>query len=146
MVERCFIDDLNIYRPSTTTADLSVKLGCNLFQASLLEMRGITLDSAVSETDSWLNPDMEKILDALDLGIASPEAVALMRNLSSNSEVLVYGDYDVDGISSTAIATEIAMAKGASVRYYIPHRFSKGYGLHTDIAQIIVKRKILENV
>lgn len=141
MVERCFIDDLNIYRPSTTTADLSVKLGCNLFQASLLEMRGITLDSAVSETDSWLNPDMEKILDALDLGIASPEAVALMRNLSSNSEVLVYGDYDVDGISSTAIATEIAMAKGASVRYYIPHRFSKGYGLHTDIAQIIVKRK-----
>ncbi len=141
MVERCFVDDLNIVRPSTTTADLSVKLGCNLFQAALLEMRGITVDSSVSEIESWLNPNMEKLLETLNLGTDSSEAVALMRNLSSRSEVLVYGDYDVDGISSTAIATEIAMTKGASVRYYIPHRFSKGYGLHTDIAQNIAKRK-----
>lgn len=141
MVVRCSKNELNIYVPSQTASDLSVKLGCNLFQAALLEMRGITVESSLIEIDKWLNPNMEEILASLDLGASNALAVEIFRNLSESSEVMVYGDYDVDGISSTTIAIELAMAKGASVKYFIPHRFNQGYGVHIDIAQTIASRK-----
>lgn len=138
---RCSKNELNIYVPSQSAADLSVKLDCTLFQAALLEMRGITSDTSITEVNEWLKPNMEKMLALLDLGASNSIASELIRNISEDSEILVYGDYDVDGISSTTIAIELAMAKGATVKYFIPHRFNQGYGLHIDIARTIAKRK-----
>lgn len=120
---------------------MSSKFGCSLFQAALLELRGVSCDDSFSVVNSWLNPDMESMIAGLDLGASSNAAVNMIKNLDSSSDVLVYGDYDVDGISSTTLAMEIVMAKRANVRYFIPHRFNQGYGLHLDMAHIIAKRK-----
>ena len=141
MVVRCPREDLNIYTPGKMTSELSLKFGCTAFQAALLEMRGLTPDSSRFEAEGWLSPDMSKLLSMLDLGASNLKAADIIRSLSENSDVVVYGDYDVDGISSTTLAMEMVLAKRARVRYFIPHRFNQGYGLHVEVAQSIAKRK-----
>lgn len=141
MVVRCFKNELNIYKPGQAAVDMSARLGCTLFQAALLEMRGLTAGTSRAEIDSWLSPDMSRILESLDLGASNSVAVDIFRGLNEDSDVVVYGDYDVDGISATTLAIEMALSKRAHVRYFIPHRFNQGYGVHAEVAQNIARRK-----
>lgn len=65
------------------------------------------------------------------LGIT--EAMARIRFAVQNGEpVAVYGDYDVDGVTATALLTEVLQTIGAQVRGYIPNRFEEGYGLNKE--------------
>ncbi len=141
LVVFCSKNELNICRPGKTAANIAARLDCTLFQAALLEMRGITEDTSDLVINNWISPDMESMLASLDLGENNSVAVEVFRRLNENSDVVVYGDYDVDGISATALAVEMALHRKASVRYFIPHRFNQGYGLHCDIASGIAKRK-----
>lgn len=141
MVVICSKDEFNIYRPGQTATDIASRLDCSLFQAALLEMRGVTSETSDSIINSWLSPNMESMLERLDLGATNSVAVDVFRSLNEKSDVVVYGDYDVDGITATALAVEMVMQRKASVRYFIPHRFNQGYGLHSDVAMSIVKRK-----
>ncbi|MEO8354328.1 MAG: DHH family phosphoesterase, partial [Chloroflexota bacterium] len=49
-----------------------------------------------------------------------------------NEPVAIYGDYDVDGVTATALLVDALKGLGANVRHYIPNRFDEGYGLNTD--------------
>jgi single-stranded-DNA-specific exonuclease len=61
------------------------------------------------------------------------EAVSRIRRAIRVKEpIVIYGDFDVDGITATAVLTETLESLGARVRPYIPNRFSEGYGLHKD--------------
>jgi single-stranded-DNA-specific exonuclease len=61
------------------------------------------------------------------------EAVArLHRALKSGEIIAIYGDYDVDGVTATALMTQTLAALGGKVRHYIPNRFDEGYGLNID--------------
>ena len=103
-------------------------------------MRGLTADVMPREVENWLSPHLPRLLEKLDLGAENNRAAELVRGLTPTSNVVVYGDYDVDGISATAIAMELALVRGAHVRYFIPHRFNQGYGLHKEVATTIAKR------
>lgn len=141
MVVRCLKSELNIYKPGTSAVDISTRLGCTLLQAALLEMRGLNAESKDSEISNWVSPDMDKILETLNLGATNTYAANIFRGLNADSNVIVYGDYDVDGISATALAMEMVLSKNAKVKYFIPHRYNQGYGLHSEVAQNIAKRK-----
>ncbi len=52
--------------------------------------------------------------------------------IRAGRRIVVYGDYDVDGITGTAILRQCIQLLGGDVRYYIPHRIDEGYGLHED--------------
>jgi len=52
--------------------------------------------------------------------------------LDNNEPIAIYGDYDVDGVTATALLVEALQKLGASVRSYIPNRFDEGYGLNKD--------------
>jgi len=52
--------------------------------------------------------------------------------LDHNEPIAIYGDYDVDGVTATALLVEALQKLGASVRGYIPNRFDEGYGLNKD--------------
>jgi len=52
--------------------------------------------------------------------------------LENNEPIAIYGDYDVDGVTSTALLVQVLEAYGANVRGYIPNRFDEGYGLNLD--------------
>lgn len=80
--------------------------------------------------DPFLLPDMDK-------------AVARINSAITNKErVLIYGDYDVDGISSVAALYLYLSEKGADVCYYIPERLSEGYGLNNEATDKFAKAGI----
>jgi single-stranded-DNA-specific exonuclease len=62
-----------------------------------------------------------------------PEAVARLRRAIHAGELIaVYGDYDADGVTATALAIQTLAALGGKVRHYIPNRFDEGYGLNVN--------------
>lgn len=82
--------------------------------------------------------EIEAFLDAEHRPLPDPSALFGMERLverirtavAQNRSILVYGDYDTDGICATAIMVRALRALGASVSYYIPDRNTEGYGLH----------------
>jgi single-stranded-DNA-specific exonuclease len=70
-----------------------------------------------------------------------PEAVErLSQAIAKQEPVAVYGDYDADGVTATALMMQILTALGADVRSYIPHRFDEGYGLNNEaLAELVAQ-------
>ncbi|MDZ4227673.1 MAG: single-stranded-DNA-specific exonuclease RecJ [Candidatus Levybacteria bacterium] len=95
----------------------------------LLENRRVKTKKEIEE---FLNPKLETVTTA-DVGIDKKQlkkAIARIKLAIKNKEqVVVFGDYDVDGISGTAILWETLNLLGAKVMPYIPHRIDEGYGL-----------------
>ncbi len=105
---------------------LSAALNVNMTIARLLVQRNIkTFNEAkaffrprLSDLhDPFLMKDMEKAVARLDLAIANQE------------KVLIYGDYDVDGTTSVALMYSFLKARIAQIEYYIPDRYTEGYGI-----------------
>ena len=131
MLPTCLMSDLKIYQPGDYTRRLADELSCSPLTAGVLEM--LKGDSDIASLREWIHPDFVKQMNSLNLGEASKNAKALWNSKSSFGNVLVYGDYDTDGISSTVLAMEIFRNKAAQVRYFIPRRDVHGYGLNAGI-------------
>lgn len=82
------------------------------------------------EGRQFLNGSLEHSHDPyLMQGMA--EAVPRIRKaLEDQEHILIYGDYDADGVSSTSLMIHLMRHLGASYDIYIPHRSNEGYGLH----------------
>ena len=131
MIPNCSLSDLNIYQPNSRTDRLAQELSCSPLAAGVLDMlKGSENTFSLRE---WIHPDFPRLIDTLDLGQASKTAKSLWDSKSSFGNVLVYGDYDTDGISSTVLAMEIFRNKATQVRYFIPRRDVHGYGLNAEI-------------
>lgn len=62
---------------------------------------------------------------------AKKAAKLVVEAIKSGKRIVIYGDYDVDGITSTVLMYKFLLLLGANVKYYIPHRLEDGYGLNT---------------
>ena len=83
---------------------------------------------AKKELDKFLNPTIEQILNvqATDLKKAVNRVEKALKN---KEKVIVYSDYDADGICASAIVWETLFALGVNIMPYVPHRIKEGYGL-----------------
>ncbi|WP_410772534.1 single-stranded-DNA-specific exonuclease RecJ [Fontibacillus sp. BL9] len=108
-------------------ARLAQQLDIPPLLAALMVTRGMEDPQAASR---FLKGTMEDLHDPYLLsGMA--EAVPRIRQAVDNRErILVYGDYDADGVSSTALMIHLMRHLQADFEYYIPHRSKEGYGLH----------------
>ncbi|HSF70004.1 MAG TPA: DHH family phosphoesterase, partial [Nitrospira sp.] len=113
-------------------AALAQALSISSATASLLLARGVTTpDQAtawitpVRSHDPFLIPDMELAVDRLH------------RAMNRRERVCFYGDYDVDGMSATAIYLSFFRGLGAELRAYVPHRLREGYGLNEHAIQTL---------
>ncbi len=97
--------------------------------ASVLASRGVlTTEQALSQLNSCGEmlhdpfgiPDMDRAVDRIRQAIQAQE------------HVLIYGDYDVDGITSTSLYVEFFRARGLDVAFQLPNRFRDGYGFNMD--------------
>ncbi len=99
------------------------------FLAMLLEIRGLTdrageiLYDDVPLSDPFLMKDMDKAVERIRRAIDNFERIA------------VYGDYDADGVTSTAMLYTYLEARGADVLYYIPQREGEGYGMNAGAVE-----------
>ncbi|HNO95581.1 MAG TPA: DHH family phosphoesterase, partial [Anaerolineales bacterium] len=73
-----------------------------------------------SNTDPFQIADMQVAIERIRYALANNEPIA------------IYGDYDVDGVTATALLVETLKKLGADVRGYIPNRFDEGYGLNNN--------------
>lgn len=97
--------------------------------AILLANRGLTKKT---EIESFLFPDLSKITQksvGIDLDQLQIAVKRIKKAIKSNEKIIVYGDYDVDGITGTAILWESLYKNYKNVFPYIPDRFGEGYGL-----------------
>jgi single-stranded-DNA-specific exonuclease len=94
--------------------------------ARLLCRRGIA-DSATARR--FLSPSRGDLGDPFRLRDADRAVERLDAAISSGEQILVHGDYDVDGTTATALNVRVLRELGAKVDYFIPHRIADGYGL-----------------
>ncbi len=102
--------------------------------AQVLLLRGVTSASGIrgflSPRFNELHPP-EATPGALDAG------AHLARAVRENRKIVIYGDYDVDGITATAILWRVLRVAGADVDYYLPSRLEEGYGVNAEALQTI---------
>ena len=112
--------------------------------SGLLRARGITTDG---EADRFLHPSPEGLHDPFLLP-GMEKTVELLRGAISRGEtILVYGDYDADGVCAASILMETLHEEGASLAYRIPSRHSEGYGLNAGaVREIAGKAQLLITV
>ena len=64
----------------------------------------------------------------------------LIAAVRDRRPIVVYGDYDADGITGTALLYECLTLLGGQASYYVPHRIDEGYGLHDDALRTLAER------
>lgn len=129
----CSIDHINRVSVDLHASDLADKLGCSGLVAVVLRSKSFPDLDGMSR---WMKHDLEDSLRDLDLGPGSKEAAQEWSRSVPGRKVLVYGDYDVDGVASAALAVEMARKSGAKlVHYYLPHRQKEGYGVHLNVVK-----------
>lgn len=95
----------------------------------LLHERNIETEE---EMNDFLKPKIE-LLHAPNLFSQMDEAVERIHQaIDSQEQIMIYGDYDADGVSSTTLLYETLLESHALVSFYIPNRFTEGYGLNNE--------------
>lgn len=115
--------------PWARRQEAAARFGTSPLIAQLLHNRGIDDPSAARR---FLNPQL-KDLYAPDRMPGVGRAAGLLADaVREGQRIVIYGDYDVDGITATAILWHALRVLGATVDFYVPHRMEEGYGLNAD--------------
>ena len=108
---------------------LAAVLGVAPIVASLLIARGYGNQESAH---SFLNPSLEQLHDPYLMRGMSDAVQRLLQAIDNQEPILIYGDYDVDGTTGTAVLLRALRMLGATAGYHVPHRFTKGYGIRQD--------------
>lgn len=126
MLPLCDADSLDLFVPDSSLAGNAGRWGCSPLTAA------VTMAAGLSEPP--LPQGLGALIRGLDLGSAQRAMTELWRRVVPGASVLVYGDYDVDGVSSASLALHLLRASGAARQsWYIPHRADEGYGFHPSV-------------
>ena len=94
----------------------------------IIKLRGI----GDEELEEFLSPKPRLAYDPFLLSNMRDGVDLLLKNIDEGKNIIIYGDYDVDGITSTALLMKVLSCLTDKVSYYIPSRIDEGYGLHRD--------------
>jgi single-stranded-DNA-specific exonuclease len=123
---------------SACIAALQRAAGIPAVVAQLLVCRGVT-DAAVAR--DFLDPKLSALRDPALLPGCSEAARRIHAAVTAGRRILVYGDYDVDGMTGTAILWLCLKLLGGEVGYYVPHRIDEGYGLNAEAIRTLAADK-----
>ena len=112
--------DINIIK------HLSAALNVNMVIANLLAQRGIT---NYAEAQSFFRPKLTDLHDPFLMKDMDKAVARLDQAINNQENVLIYGDYDVDGTTSVAMMYQFLRTRLQNLDYYIPDRYSEGYGI-----------------
>ncbi len=118
---------------------LSDSLNVSSIVAHLLLQRGIT---NFYEAKSFFRPSLESLHDPFLMNGMQEATQRVIRALTTNEKICVYGDYDVDGTCSAALMYLFLKELGANVETYIPNRITEGYGVSITSIDILKERGI----
>lgn len=121
----------------TVVAQICNALSCSHFFARVLINRGY---DTPEKAKAFLNIDHIEIPDPYLFRDMKAVVDRICRAIIEGQKMTVYGDYDVDGITSTGLLVEALRDLGGTVDYYIPSRFTEGYGVNSKAIQSIASR------
>lgn len=104
------------------------------FLRQLLYNRGI---QTATEAHAFMDAETVALTDPLLLRDMDVSISLIQDALSSGEKIAVYGDYDVDGVTASALLFEFFQALGNTPRVYIPNRFDEGYGLNLEAINLL---------
>lgn len=107
--------------------------------AAVLHTRGLTDPGAARR---FLTLDEALLEDPLMLADMPQAVMRLTRAIAAKETVAVYGDYDVDGITSSCMLTDYLRSKGLPCEIYIPNRLDEGYGVNVDAIQELYEKGV----
>ena len=105
---------------------LAQELGIDSFLAGLLVQRGI---DAFAKAKSFFRPDLNELHDPFLMKDMDLAVKRIQEAIGNNENILVYGDYDVDGTTSVALMSTFVLSFYDRVATYIPDRYEEGYGV-----------------
>lgn len=108
---------------------LRKELKLSRLTASLLCARGI---SDVRSAREFLSPSLEQLCDPFLFADMADAVSAVRHTISTKGKICIYGDYDADGISASAILYKTLSQMGARVEVFLPNRLEHGYGLSME--------------
>lgn len=116
------------YKPVDEDAvrSLSAEGGFNPLLARILVLRGL---SDAAEAKRFLDPRLADLADPMGLRGMAEAVDRILRGVDAEETICVWGDYDVDGVTSTALLASFFRELGIPLRTFIPDRFRDGYGL-----------------
>lgn len=86
----------------------------------------------VEAAQRFLNPQLRQLGDPFALPGMLPAVERILKAIDAQERIVIYGDYDVDGVTSSALLGRVLRSAGATVANFLPHRMEEGYGLSAD--------------
>lgn len=118
---------------------LAASLNISTITSQLLINRGI---SDIQQAERFLSSTLSDIRSPLGMKGMKEGVERVLKALHNKEKIAIYGDYDVDGITSTSILLMFLKSAGANVSYYIPERIAEGYGLNADAISKLAERGV----
>lgn len=109
---------------------LSKELGVSYILSKLLIGRGIT---SKEKADSFMKKDFTVFHSPFLMKDVEKGAKIIIDSINKNEKILIWGDYDVDGVTSVTVLLKYIRSLGGSCDYYIPKRSDDGYGLNSKV-------------
>ncbi|MDD2680025.1 MAG: single-stranded-DNA-specific exonuclease RecJ [Candidatus Omnitrophica bacterium] len=118
---------------------LSKELKISKTLAQILINRGL---ASAGEAEKFINVKLEHMLDPFSFRQMRKAVDRIKEAKAGKEKVMIFGDYDVDGITSVALLKDCLRKSGLDTLHYMPHRIKEGYGLAKNILHIAKENKV----
>ncbi|EQK44814.1 single-stranded-DNA-specific exonuclease RecJ [[Clostridium] bifermentans ATCC 638] len=126
------------YKGSIKEYDLGKKMKISPEIGQILKNRGV---KDKEDAEIFINPSLDYLRDPFLMKDMKKAVDRIKDAIENNQNIWVYGDYDVDGVSSTSILCIYFDSIGYPVKYYIPNRLEEGYGINEDAIRVLKEQE-----
>ncbi|CAM3171352.1 single-stranded-DNA-specific exonuclease RecJ [Lactococcus hircilactis] len=109
--------------------------------SQILWQRGIQTKAALA---GFLNPTLEQLYDPFLLHDMKKAVTRILQAIEKNERILIYGDYDADGMTSSSVMKSALDELGAQVQVYLPNRFTDGYGPNLEVYKYFIENEQID--
>lgn len=121
-----------------TIEELEVKYNLNKLIATILSNRGINEEKQI---EKFLNPKRDDFYNPFLMPDMKKAVNRILKAIENKEKMIIYGDYDVDGITSITVLKSFFEDRGVDIDTYIPNRIEEGYGLNKKAIDSIIEQK-----
>lgn len=114
------------------------KAGLEPAVANLLYQRGVQTEEALQD---FLEPSLDQLHDPYVLHDMDRAVERIRAAIENYEQILIYGDYDADGMTSASIVKEALEQLGAECQVYLPNRFTDGYGPNSSVYKYFIENQ-----
>jgi len=114
--------------------EISRKFNVSKLIAQILISRGIEKETQIQK---FLNPSIDDLYNPYDFKDMDLAVDRIIKAIENGEKITIYGDYDVDGITSSTVLVKFLKGQKANVNYYLPNRLTEGYGLNKNAIEQI---------